>query len=187
MRAICGGDNEAAKQELLPSICGGSKIIAVAWQEKPGQLAGEIATRAEKNGDGFLLSGEKDFVHAAPAADGFLSQRAQPAASACSMRLRPRRDLTLRRAGSPTGRHLKAAAVRRGNPVAHVVASPACGEAALDAALEEGSRGVFGGNVGGMRASLDMTLDHLRQRKQFGKAIGSFRRCSTAPSISTRR
>ncbi len=28
--------------------------------------------------------------------------------------------------------------------------------------------------LGAMRASLDITLDYLRQRKQFGKAIGSF-------------
>ena len=176
VRAICGGDNEAAKQELLPSICGGSKIIAVAWQERPGQLgAGEIATRAEKNGDGFLLSGEKDFVHAAPAADGFLVTARTAGGVGLFYAPSSAKGLTLETRwftdGTAFGK-LRLSGVEI--PVAHVVASPACGEAALDAALEEARVAISAEMLGDMRASLDMTLDYLRQRKQFGKAIGSF-------------
>ena len=176
VRAISGGDNVAAKQELLPAICDGSRIVAVAWQEKAGQLsAGECVDKAEKNGDGYVLTGEKDFVHAAPAAGGFLIAARDKDGVGLFYAPEDARGLTLETRwftdGTPCGK-LRLAGVEV--PAAHVVASPGRGEAALDAALDETRVAASAEMLGGMRASLDMTLDYLRQRKQFGKAIGSF-------------
>ena len=176
VRAICGGDNEAAKAELLPSICDGSRMVAVAWQERAGQMAAdECVATAEETADGFAVSGEKDFVHAAAGADGFVvAARGRngvglfhvPAdAKGLTVDIRWFTD------GAPCGRlRLSNVAV----PPAQVVASPQRGGIALEAALEEARVAVCAEMLGAMRASLEMTLDYLRQREQFGKAIGSF-------------
>ena len=176
VRAICEGDNEGAKSEMLPAICEGSRSVAVAWQERAGQLsAGECEAKAEVSGDGFALSGEKDFVHAAAGADGFLI--AARAKDGVGLFYAPAdaQGLTLETRwftdGTSCGR-LRLAGVEI--PAAHVVASPARGEATLDAALDETRVATSAEMLGCMRTSLDMTLDYLRQRKQFGKAIGSF-------------
>ena len=55
-----------------------------------------------------------------------------------------------------------------------IVARPGRGEAALDAALEEARVCASAEMLGLMRQAHAMTLDYLRTRKQFGKAIGSF-------------
>ncbi|MCC2106042.1 MAG: acyl-CoA dehydrogenase, partial [Hyphomicrobiales bacterium] len=44
----------------------------------------------------------------------------------------------------------------------------------LDAALDETRIAASAEMFGLSQRALDMTLDYLRQRKQFGKAIGSF-------------
>ena len=174
--AICRGDNEAAKAALLPALCDGSRVIAVAWQEKAGQMAAsEGAATARPQGDGFVLSGAKDFVHAAASVDGFLvSARAADGVGLFHV-ARDAKGLVVETRfftdGTSCGR------VRLDNvaiSAADVVASPGAGEAALEAALDEARIAASAEMLGGMRTALDMTLDYLRQRKQFGKAIGSF-------------
>ena len=176
VRAICGGDNAAAKSELLPSICDGSRVVAVAWQERAGAMsADECTTKAELSDGKFVLTGEKDFVHAASGADGFLiSARTRDgvglfyaAADAKGLSV----DVRWFTDGTSCGR-LRLAGVE--TPADQVVVAPGRGAAALDAALDETRVAASAEMLGGMRASLDMTLDYLRQRKQFGKAIGSF-------------
>jgi alkylation response protein AidB-like acyl-CoA dehydrogenase len=176
VRAICEGDHESAKSELLPSICEGARIVAVAWQERAGQLsAGECNAKAEASGDGFVLFGEKDFVHAAAGADGFLIAARAKEGVGLFYAPADAKGLTLETRwftdGTSCGR-LRLSGVTIAP--AHVVASPARGETALDAALDETRVATSAEMLGCMRASLDMTLDYLRQRKQFGKAIGSF-------------
>ena len=176
VRAICGADAGSARQELLPSICDGSRIVAVAWQERAGQMsAGECDARAESAGDAYVLDGEKDFIHAAAGADGFLIAARTRQGVGLFYAPADTKGLALETRwftdGTACGR------VRLSNveiPAAHVVAAPGAGEDALDAALEEARVAACAEMLGCMKASLDMTLDYLRQRKQFGKAIGSF-------------
>ncbi|MDE2362216.1 MAG: acyl-CoA dehydrogenase family protein [Hyphomicrobiales bacterium] len=176
VRAIGDGDNDDAKKDLLPTLCDGSQIVAAAWQERAGQMAaGECVARAERSGDSWRLSGEKDFIHAAAAADGFLIAARAKEGVGLFYAPADANGLTLETRwftdGTSCGR------LRLANaeiPAAHVVASPAAGEAALDAALDETRVAACAEMLGCMKTSLDMTLDYLRQRKQFGKAIGSF-------------
>ena len=175
-RAIAGGDNEAAKTKLLTDLCSGESVIATAWQDKAGMSApSEIECKANPSGDGFVISGDKDFVHAAAAADIFLIAARAPAgivlvavpANASGMSVE---HLTFTD-GTFFGRlRLSDVAVAAD----HVIASARVGEYALESALDEARVAASAELVGLSQQALEITLDYLRQRKQFGKAIGSF-------------
>ncbi|MFO1167590.1 MAG: acyl-CoA dehydrogenase family protein [Rhodoblastus sp.] len=175
MRVLANGDG-AANDDLMAGLVEGGRVIAVAWQEAAGALhASECATQASPTANGWRLSGVKDFVHGAAQANGLIvSARApdgvglfyvEPGAAGVKLETRFFTD------GTTCHRvNLQDVEVASGS----CVAQPGKGEAALDAALDEtriaASAEMFGLSV----RALDMTLDYLRQRKQFGKAIGSF-------------
>lgn len=175
-RAIAGGDNAVARAGLLGALADGARTIAVAWQEHAGAMdAADAQAKAEADGDGYVLSGTKDYVHGGAAADGYLvTARAREGvglfhvprdAQGSSVETRFFTD------GTPCTK-ITLARVQVGGD--DVVAAPGKGEAALDAALDEARVVVSAEMLGLSRAALDITLDYLRQRKQFGKAIGSF-------------
>lgn len=175
MRALANGDG-AQNEDLMAGLVEGGRVIAVAWQEAAGALhASECTTEATPTTHGWRLSGVKDFVHGAAqanvlvvsarAAEGVGLFAIQPGDKGVKLETRYFTD------GTTCHRlHLQDVEVSDG----FWVASPVKGETALDAALDEtriaASAEMFGLSV----RALDMTLDYLRQRKQFGKAIGSF-------------
>src|ERR1043165_3042884 len=66
------GDEKAAA-DLLPAIAAGERIVVVAHQEpKTRGEVNHVATRAEKNGDGYVLDGHKSVVMHGGTADEFL-------------------------------------------------------------------------------------------------------------------
>src|SRR5262245_530250 len=60
--ALLEGGNEAQRAALLPKISDGSAIAAFAFEERKRFDPYAVATRAERDGDGYLLDGEKSFV-----------------------------------------------------------------------------------------------------------------------------
>jgi acyl-CoA dehydrogenase len=62
--------NEAIRERWLPSIRSGESISAFALTEKDaGSDAAALATRAERDGDGYRITGEKMYISNAPDAD----------------------------------------------------------------------------------------------------------------------
>ena len=175
MRALANGDG-AHNADLMAGIVEGGRVIAVAWQEAAGALhASECETRATPTANGWRLTGAKDYVHGAAQANGLIvSARApdgvglfhvEPGAKGVKLETRFFTD------GTTCHRlHLQDAEVAGG----FCVAPAGKGEAALDAALDETRIAASAEMFGLSQRALDMTLDYLRQRKQFGKAIGSF-------------
>ena len=175
-RCIVEGGEETACATLLPGIADGSRIVTAAFADRVGQIvASEISAKAEPYGDGVHLSGTKLYVSGAAGADGFVVAARAPDgvglyhvardASGVTLDVRPFTDGTF--CGTL---HLDNVAVDADD----VVAKPGRGETALDAALEEARVCASAEMLGLMRQAHAMTLDYLRTRKQFGKAIGSF-------------
>lgn len=173
-RAIVEGGEAAAQKALLPGIADGTRLIVAAFADKAGQIsASEVSAKAASASGITLLSGTKVYVTGAAAADGFIVAARAPAgiglyhvahdAPGVSLDLRPYTDGTF----CGTLRLEDVAA-------ADIVAEPGHGERALDAALEEARVAASAEMLGLMRRAHAMTLDYLRTRKQFGKAIGSF-------------
>lgn len=161
--------------QLLPDLMSGKLIASLAWQGTQGKIdleatPGTLTVRQ----NGYTLNGSYTFVSTA-SADGFLvlvkgaSDRAMV-------------WVTRDQAGLDIEPHLLADGTEgatlhfRDSPLSHgqhiTSGESACAAMAqaLDRALLAGSAEL----VGNMERCLEMTLTYLRERKQFGRAIGSF-------------
>lgn len=173
---LAEGDNETLKQELLPQVVSGALIPALAWQERAGTLdVAAIETRAVPFEGGFRLNGEKRFVSGAAGADGYIVSAKSThgielfwvgrGAPGAELRLEPLAD----------GRHfgiltLSDAVVAREKTLAGADTARAALEKALDQAAAIASAELYGV----MGRALEMSLDYMKTRAQFGKPIGSF-------------
>ncbi|MPZ45930.1 MAG: acyl-CoA dehydrogenase [Betaproteobacteria bacterium] len=175
-RALVHCDNEAFGAELLPRIAAGECVAALAWQEQAGDLGNRTpATEAVLRGGQVVLNGTKRFVAGAAGADGFVvSARGGsgtvlvwvPATTqGSSVRLEAMAD------GRFSGR-LELADAKL--PEKHVLAPAEIAQSALDRAVNEATVMVSAELLGIMSRALEMTLDYLRTRVQFGRSIGSF-------------
>jgi len=174
--ALAAGDNEALKREELPRLVAGESLPALAWQEMPGVLdPAAIQARAEPFEGGYRLSGTKRFISGAAQADAFLvSAQASdgivllwlPRATAgAGITLEPLAD------GRSFGTlRLQDALVPKGR----VAAAGTVAAEALARAFDHGAAIASAELVGVMERSLEMSLDYLRTRVQFGKPIGAF-------------
>ena len=70
--AVLLGGNDAQKQAVLPGIVDGSKILTLALEEGPRHAPENTALVAEKNGDGYKLTGTKTFVQEGMSATTFV-------------------------------------------------------------------------------------------------------------------
>jgi len=174
-QALQHGDNAALKQRLLPQLASGELIAGLAWQGEHGGLAlDQCALRLEERGGTPVLQGSCRFA-AIPGADAFIVA----ARSAQGLELhwveRARKGLACepeaRADGSASARlRFDAVAVSAESRVAAAASARAALQLALDHALLAASAEL----LGLMDCVLDMTLEYLRTRVQFGKAIGSF-------------
>jgi alkylation response protein AidB-like acyl-CoA dehydrogenase len=163
--------------ELLPRIASGDLIVAVAHQEEGARYdTSFLETRARQAGSDFVLSGTKILVDCAREADLLVvSARLEgagdlglflvdPLASGVTATPRARVD------GMPCGDvRLDACRVAARDRLDGCPAVEALGHAADLAEAAQVAE-----MVGLMDALIAITIEHLRTRKQFGVAIGSF-------------
>lgn len=170
------GDNESLKAQLLPALVRGELIATVAWREDPA-APGELAlnTRAEANGEGVKLSGKKRIVVDGASADGVLVTAA--AAQGMGIYWLPAESLRGRVTEKrlPDGRSvadvvLDGVAV----PSAHCVVAGELARFAFTRAYDEALIVTSAELIGLSGAVLELTLEYLRTRVQFGRHIGSF-------------
>jgi alkylation response protein AidB-like acyl-CoA dehydrogenase len=175
--AINEGGTEAQKTRWLPAIAAGGARASVALLD--GELSwapDAIATRAEKRGGGYTLSGTKPFVawaHVADVAlvpartgDGLTLFLVDPRASGVTHTPVTGMDLATRWV------NLTLDGVAVG---ADAVLGPAGqGRALLDAVVRRGAVGAAAEMLGAARRCLDMAVDYAKVREQFGQPIGSF-------------
>ena len=163
------------RERWFPGILAGDSVAAVAIDEGARHRPESIAMRAERSGNGFRLSGNKQFVvHgasadvtlvAANADDGitlFAVERAAPGLEVEGVRL----------ADSSIGARLTFDKVEVDADA--VVGEVGGGGEVLGRVLNAGRAGAAAELVGVGSASMDMTVDYLKQRKQFGRLIGEF-------------
>ena len=172
---------EAQKAAFLPPLARGEQVPAFALTEpEAGSDAGALATRAERDGDGWRLTGVKRFISNAPAADlyvVFARSAPERGAKGISAFIVP---------GDAPG--------LSGTPM-HTLAPHVIGELTFDGcrvpaasllgAEHEGWRvamgtlDVFRASVGAQavglaQAALDLALGHARSRVQFGQPLAQF-------------
>ncbi|KJS24960.1 MAG: acyl-CoA dehydrogenase [Hyphomonadaceae bacterium BRH_c29] len=175
------GGSPAQQAEWLPKIAGGEVTFALALDESAHFNPLNVATEAERNGQGYTLNGEKRYVPDGHHADMLI--------------------VVARTFGEPGDRHglslflvpanAKGVSIQELKTVdSHGAANITftdvmVGADALIGAADEGAdilepvldRAAIGQAaemLGSSQAAFDMTLEYLNSRKQFGQLIGSF-------------
>jgi alkylation response protein AidB-like acyl-CoA dehydrogenase len=175
------GGSPAQQAEWLPKIAGGEVTFALALDESAHFNPLNVATEAERNGQGYTLNGEKRYVPDGHHADMLI--------------------VVARTFGEPGDRHglslflvpanAKGVSIHELKTVdSHGAANITftdvmVGADALIGAADEGAdilepvldRAAIGQAaemLGSAQAAFDMTLEYLNSRKQFGQLIGSF-------------
>ncbi len=176
--------NEEQKQKYLEPLARGETIGAFALTEpEAGSDFGRIATRAEDKGDCYLLNGEKSFVLNGGYADviiviartdleklnrglsAFIVEKGLP-----GLTVGPVEDFMGLKASNITKIVFENCRI----PKENLLGKEGNGFRIAAIALDGGRIGVAAQAVGIARACLDEAVEHAKNRKQFGKLIGSF-------------
>ena len=165
----------------FPAILSGDAILALAVDEGPRHAPQRTALEAKRHGNGFVLNGAKQFVVHGASAD-LVVTAARTAGSPGE-----REGITLfavpQDAAGLTIDNLalvdSSKAARLTFADVELDADAVVGEVdggwqPLSRALAAGSAGAAAELVGVASGASAMTLDYLRQRKQFGRLIGEF-------------
>ena len=175
--AIAEGGNESLRADVLPDILAGTRIVLPAIQETPMVVDFDsvAAVATPDGGGGFTLNGRKSFIAGGAGADGYLvNARAPDGMALCYVPAESGGvDIAVTDAidaGGLVSLTLGDVAV----PAAHVVAGANLGGRIADRMHDLLLIGVSADLLGVMERALDIALDYLRVREQFGRPIGSF-------------
>jgi isovaleryl-CoA dehydrogenase len=176
--------NDAQKRRYLPKLISGEHVGALAMSEAgSGSDVVSMRLKAEPRGAHYLLNGTKFWITNAPEADVLVvyaktDPSAGPRGITAFLIEKPMPGFSVSRKLDKMG--------MRGSDTAELVfedcevpagnAMGAAGEGVniLMSGLDYERAVLAGGPLGIMQACLDVVLPYVRERKQFGQAIGSF-------------
>jgi len=165
----------ALRERWLPGILSGDTVAALAVDEGPKHRPEAIAMKAERSGNGFRLSGRKQFVVQGASADFIVvAARTDEGATLFAVE-KGASGLEIegvRLADSSIGARMDFKDVEV--DADSVIGEVGQGDAVLDRVLNAARAGAASEMVGVASGAMTMTVDYLRQRKQFGKLIGEF-------------
>ena len=179
--AVRALDGSGQAERWFPGILAGETVAALAVDEGKHHDPARIAMQAKRSGNGFALSGAKQFVVHGNAADVILvaARTAGSAGESDGITL-----FAVEKGAS--GMEVENVALADSSKAARigfdnvevdadaVVGEVDAGWAPLSRALGAGRAGAAAELVGVAAGAADMTFDYLKQRKQFGKLIGEF-------------
>ncbi len=173
--------DEARKQEWLPKLAAGEAQVSLALQESGQFDPASIAMNAERDGDAWVLSGAKRMVLDALSADAFVviarSAGAAGDTDGLSAFLVPAKaeGLSVSRCDMVDSRQCGAldfAGVRL--PADALMGEAGNAWAGLERCLDIAAIGLAAELLGLSTEAFERTMGYLRERKQFGRVIGSF-------------
>ncbi len=179
---VLDAGSDAQKDDLLSRVCDGSGIMTLAVTEPTATFeAWGVETTATADGNGFALNGAKLFVPDAHVADVLIvaartAQGGEPA-EGITLFLVPARmeglDISpIRIIGSERQFEVTLNNVRV--PASSVLGEVNGGWAIAERAIQRAVAGQCITMLGGATAVLDMTVEYVKQRTQFGRPVGSF-------------
>jgi isovaleryl-CoA dehydrogenase len=173
--------SEALKKEILGGVAGG-RVEAIAMSEpEAGSDVGNLSCRAERENGGYVINGQKTWITAAHAADHILL--------VCRTNRDGNKHEGLSMISVPTGvegidiRGIDTMGGREVNdifftdchvPVQRLVGEQDMGWRQLMAGLNHERLIIAAQSLGMAQRAFDDVLAYVKERKQFGKPIGSF-------------
>ena len=175
------GGKADQKKDLLTKIAKGELTTAFALEEGSRHTPYRISTTAEKKGKNFVLNGKKTFVLDGHSADLIvLAARTSGGIedqSGISLFLIDPNSTGLQRkrthmvdSRNASEIHLKGVEVSETKLLGELDA----GFSIIEEVLERGQIGISAEMLGNTLEAFDITLEYLKERKQFGAVIGSF-------------
>jgi alkylation response protein AidB-like acyl-CoA dehydrogenase len=175
------GRAEQVKRFLEPMI-EGRTTLAFAYAERQGRYhLHECATRAERRGDGFAISGEKVWVLNGHAADQIVvvarSAGQRDDAQGLSLFVVDGNAPGLSRTRVPTMDGQRSGLLRFENVAVgadRLLGAEGAALAAVEWAIDRGAAAACAEGQGAVQELFERTVAYLKQRKQFDVPIGSF-------------
>ena len=176
------GASEAARNDVLPKVAVGETLLAFAHIERQARYdLADVAATAKKDGAGYVLNGEKSLsVHGDVADKIVVSARVsgdQRARNGIGLFLVDAKAGGVSRRGYPTMDGLRAAEVSLSNVKVSadaVIGEPGNAYPLIEQVGDIAIAALAAEAVGAMSAMHEITVDFLKQRKQFGVPIGNF-------------
>jgi isovaleryl-CoA dehydrogenase len=178
--------NAAQRAKYLPKLCSGEHVGALAMSE-PGagsDVVGSMACRAELKGDVWVANGNKMWITNGPEANVlivYMRTASRELGSKCMTAFIIEKGMQ----GFSTAQKLDKLGMRGSNtcelvfenceiPQENVLGELNNGVKVLMSGLNTERLVLSGGPIGLMQAALDIALPYVRERRQFGQAIGTF-------------
>jgi len=175
------GGSADQKAAILPAVCEGDLLIALAHQETPRHAPYAVRTTARADGDGFVLDGSKTLVLDGAAADRLIvvarTSGAPGERAGLSLFLVDASANGLNRKAtflidSRTCADLTLDGVRVGADA--LIGSLDAGADVLDPVLDRAATALSAEMLGGAQDAFERTVQYLKDREQFGVKIGTF-------------
>ena len=178
--------NATQRAKYLPKLCSGEFKGALAMSE-PGagsDVVGSMACRAELKGGVWIANGNKMWITNGPEADVlivYMRTASRELGSKCMTAFIVEKGMQ----GFSTAQKLDKLGMRGSNtcelvfenceiPQENVLGEVNNGVKVLMSGLNTERLVLSGGPIGLMQAALDIALPYVRERRQFGQAIGTF-------------
>ncbi|MGG5822073.1 acyl-CoA dehydrogenase family protein [Falsiroseomonas sp. HW251] len=169
--AVSRAGSDAQQARILPQVAEGSLRLALAHAEPGSRHGGAIATAASRDGEAWRLLGRKaNVLHGDSAGLLVVSARLPDGATGLFL-VEPDAAGLVRHGGR----------LQDGTRIADLIVDKAPAEkldgngaAALEASEQAGLAALLSSCVGAMDAALGLTVDYMKTRQQFGRAIGSY-------------
>jgi hypothetical protein len=181
---IVNEGTEAQKRKYLPKIASGEWISCFALTEPgAGSDAGNLRTRAVKQGDHYVVNGTKTFITNGPFCDmGILIAVTDPGKGSKGVSAfifekgfpgfsRGRKIKKMGYRSCPTGELIFEDCLI---PAENLLGKEGEGFSKVAHGILEWERRIFGYFLGTMEYNFNLCLDYVKQREQFGQPIGNF-------------
>jgi pimeloyl-CoA dehydrogenase small subunit len=176
------GASEAARNDILPKVAAGEALLAFAHIERQARYdLADVAATAKKDGAAYVLNGEKSLaVHGDVADKIVVSARVsgdQRSKNGIGLFLVDAKADGVSRRGYPTMDGLRAAEITLSNVKVGadaVIGEPGNAYPLIEQVADIAIAALAAEAVGAMSAMHEITVDFLKQRKQFGVPIGNF-------------
>ncbi|MBU4311958.1 MAG: acyl-CoA dehydrogenase family protein [Candidatus Omnitrophica bacterium] len=172
------------KQKYLPDLAKGKKLAAFALTEAgAGSDAAAVATTAEKKGDHYVLNGTKQWITNGGEAEVYtvvasVDRKKGARGAACFIVEKGTPGFEFGKKEDKMG--IRASATRElvftdcKIPKENLLGKEGGGFIVAMKTFDQSRPGVAAQALGIAQGALDLTLDYVKERKQFGKAIASF-------------
>ena len=175
--------SDALRQKMLPKLCTMEHFASYCLTEPgAGSDAASLTTRAERDGDHYVINGAKAFISGGGRSDIYVAMvrtgRSGPKGISCLVIENGTPGLSFGAQEKKLGwKSQPTAAVIFENcrvPVANLVGQEGEGFKIAMAGLDGGRLNIAACSLGGAQFCLDRTVDYMRERKQFGTRLADF-------------